>query len=529
MTLLWLSFVLLALFVILSLALPILAIWRRGGSGADDEAPLSAARDQLNIGLFRERSGELEREVQQGSVDPEQVIRLQGELQQVLLGDVVATTDDTASMAATGSEPTMAAAEDGHRLPAGTDGRTVPSQADTSGYEPPQAARARLAGKVLLALVLVVPLVSVWLYERLGSRVEVGEALWLAETQQQIDTSRDMGEMLQRLSERLQENPDNIDGWILMGRSLMTLERYDEAAQAYARVAILIEQIGQNPAPAYGYRAQALFFKEQRMTAEVREAVNNALRHDPKESNALSLLGIDAFHRQDYASAVGYWQQVLDASPEGANAEALRAGLARARAMLTAQEAAAVPPAAMPPGAEVSPGVSGPPQVPPAGTGPLAAAPAAASAAGSLPLAATPGASSPAAEGGSSPATEVPSSPAIVEGASLLVTVTLAMEMAKTLSGEEAVFVLARPADGSRMPLAVARVRVADLPLTVRLDDSLAMGPMAKLSSASSVEVIARVSLSGGPIPAPGDLEGKQGPLAVGSGVAVAVEIDRRL
>ena len=67
------------------------------------------------------------------------------------------------------------------------------------------------------------------------------------------------------------------------------------------------------------------------------------------------------------------------------------------------------------------------------------------------------------------------------------------------------------------MPLALLRKRVRDLPLQFTLDDSMAMSPAAKLSGAPRVIVGARISRSGDAMPAPGDLFGQVGPVALGS------------
>lgn len=75
------------------------------------------------------------------------------------------------------------------------------------------------------------------------------------------------------------------------------------------------------------------------------------------------------------------------------------------------------------------------------------------------------------------------------------------------LTGDEPVFVFARDPDGPPLPLAAVRLRVADLPIDVRLDDSRAMTPAAKLSDAAAVQVRARVSRSGQPTPQSGDLQ----------------------
>ncbi|MFY3551085.1 c-type cytochrome biogenesis protein CcmI [Achromobacter insolitus] len=72
----------------------------------------------------------------------------------------------------------------------------------------------------------------------------------------------------------------------------------------------------------------------------------------------------------------------------------------------------------------------------------------------------------------------------------------------------DTVFILARPEQGSRMPLAILRLQVADLPRDFVLDDSNAMSPDATLSRAGKVLVEIRVSRSGTAAARPGDLGG---------------------
>ncbi len=96
--------------------------------------------------------------------------------------------------------------------------------------------------------------------------------------------------------------------------------------------------------------------------------------------------------------------------------------------------------------------------------------------------------------------------------------------MAKAQPGDT-VFIFARPADGARMPLALLRRQVKDLPMNFELDDTLAMSPQAKLSSVQRVIVSARVSRSGQAQPQPGDLEGASEPVAVGTtGLKLVIE-----
>ena len=94
---------------------------------------------------------------------------------------------------------------------------------------------------------------------------------------------------------------------------------------------------------------------------------------------------------------------------------------------------------------------------------------------------------------------------------------------AKVAPGDT-VFVLARPADGSKMPLAVLRTTVDKLPYAFTLDDSMAMAPNAKLSNHPKVVVVARISKSGNAMPQKGDIEGLSAPVAPGaSGMGVVL------
>lgn len=102
-------------------------------------------------------------------------------------------------------------------------------------------------------------------------------------------------------------------------------------------------------------------------------------------------------------------------------------------------------------------------------------------------------------------------------GARVTGQVSLAPALLKQVQPDDTVFVFARPAQGARMPLAMLRKQVKDLPLSFVLDDSLAMSPQARLSSAREVVVSARISRSGQAQPQPGDLEGSTAAVAVGS------------
>lgn len=113
-----------------------------------------------------------------------------------------------------------------------------------------------------------------------------------------------------------------------------------------------------------------------------------------------------------------------------------------------------------------------------------------------------------------------------VTGPRIKVSVTLSDALKAQVQPEDTVFVFARsPAGGPPMPLAAARFTVADLPVELTLDDSMAVAPMARLSSAEQVNLVARVAKGGTPEPKAGDLQGRSGPYPVTHQEVISVVI----
>ena len=107
----------------------------------------------------------------------------------------------------------------------------------------------------------------------------------------------------------------------------------------------------------------------------------------------------------------------------------------------------------------------------------------------------------------------------VASGASDFITgnIVLADKLKARVSAGDTLFVFARPAEGSRMPVALMRRRAGELPLEFKLDDSMAMVPQARLSLQSRVVVGARISKRGDATPSAGDLQGFSAPVTVGT------------
>lgn len=200
------------------------------------------------------------------------------------------------------------------------------------------------------------------------------------------------------------------------------------------------------------------------LRGEPEALIARALELDPKNLKALALGGTVAFDRGDYLAAAKFWETAIASGDP--------------QSELAVNLRAGVDEARQRAGVAV----------------PLAVAPAASAAA----------------------------------GAKVTGRVTLSPALAAQARPDDTVFVFARAVDGPRMPLALLKKRVADLPLDFALDDTLAMSPMARLSGATQVVVGARVSRSGQAAPQPGDLQGLSAPVAVGAN-GVAVEISEAL
>jgi cytochrome c-type biogenesis protein CcmH len=270
--------------------------------------------------------------------------------------------------------------------------------------------------------------------------------------------------MVDKLAERLKEKPDDALGWAMLARSYSVLGRNAEALPAYAKA---VELKGDDAGLLSDYAAELAMQNQRNLAGRPIELVQRALAIDPNNLKALSLAGMAAFDNKDYAGAVAQWEKILSLAPADPDlVQQVQASVAEAR------ELGKLPP--------------------PTGTTASAA-----------PAATTSAAAAPALGATGTAQTAAAAADAAVAG-----TVSLSASLAAQAAPNDTVFIIARPADGSRMPLAVLRKQVKDLPLEFRLDDSLAMSPAAKLSMHPTVLVSARVSKSGNAIAQPGDLVG---------------------
>lgn len=191
--------------------------------------------------------------------------------------------------------------------------------ADAARREP-AARRDAPPTRAILAAVLagVLPLAAGGLYLWQGAPLLSGGSASesaAASEPRPAEREADMATLVARLAERMEERPDDIRGWRLLGRSLASLGRYDEAARAYGRATALL------PADAdlRSLRAAALTAANAgTVTPEAEQGFAAALRIDPGEPRAGFYLGLAALQKGDRDGALARWRALEAASPEGA-------------------------------------------------------------------------------------------------------------------------------------------------------------------------------------------------------------------
>lgn len=309
---------------------------------------------------------------------------------------------------------------------------------------------------------LIAPLAAAALYWQIGAP-EAFSALSMKATDDAPMSREQVEAMIAQVKQRLEKEPENAEGWAILARTHYAMGAFPEAVAAYAKLNTLLP----NDADLLADYADALAMSRgRRFDGKPMELVAQALRIDPAQWKALAMAGSEAFERTDYKVAIDYWQRLQNVAPSGSPvAQQIQGSIDEARRLA------------------------------------------------GLPASAQARKDDVAGEGRSSSGT--------VSG-----TVTLSPSLQSKVQPDDSVFIFARPAEGSRMPVAVVRARVGDLPLRFTLDDSRSMAPSAKISNLTEVIVNARVSRSGNATPSSGDLEGATEKVKVGS-QGIAVTIDR--
>jgi cytochrome c-type biogenesis protein CcmH len=266
------------------------------------DRPRGADRREINLAIYREQIRELDRDLAAGTLSREQWQKDRDELSRRMLEDV--QPDGEAPAAATGMR---------HIAPA-------------------------------LAMAALFPIAAVLIYTQVGAPGALDPAAVQATAPHggQEFTKEQVDDMLVQLTQRLEREPDNLEGWVLLGRSYSALSRFPEASAALRRA---VDLKGDDPDLLADYADALAMVNGQSLEGEPMRAIEKALAINPDHRKALALAGTAAYERGDFPGAVKRWERLLKTvPPESEGARSIQASIdeARARAGLS------TPPASKP-------------------------------------------------------------------------------------------------------------------------------------------------------------------------------------
>lgn len=376
-------------------------------------APIVANQAQANAAIYRDQLSELDNEYAQGTLDDAGLAYAKDELKRRLL-------EDTATEA------------------------------------PAQPVAEKRSISLAVGLALLFPILGLTAYTLLGNPMAMDPQAVANASAGGSEGRPDMDTLVQALAKKLEANPNNAEGWVMLGRSYRSLQRPEDALKAYDKAVALDpdDEIALERAELLAEVRQGSF------DGEPWRVIQGVLKKDPKQYSALLLAGSASYTEKKYADALRYWQQAREQlAPGEKDAEGLDNAMAKAREML---------------GQKAAPSVA-------------------------------------------KSAADSKTTPTHSQSDSVSGSVTIAPSLKAKVSPEDTVFIYATPANGERVPLAIVRTTVSKLPFSFTLDDSTAMNPQRKLSGEAQVTLKARVSKSGNAMSQAGDLMGSLTPVKLGS------------
>ncbi len=300
---------------------------------------------------------------------------------------------------------------------------------------------------VVFVVVLTIPLLASWLYADLGNYPAVSHSAEMAADPDKLKFA-EINKMVTRLAEKMQNNPDDAQGWLMLGRSYTAMEEFPKAVEALANAYRLL---GDKPEVMLLYADALAYVNDKNLTGKPAELVFKALALEPDNMNALWLGGMAKAQQGDTVEAAKLWKKLESLLPAGSDSQKEVQDLLSKLAS-ESPEAMAID------------------------------------------------------QSQTTQTAKVPDS--ANSTATIKVEVSLAPGLQNKYKATDTVFIYAQAVSGPKMPLAIVRKQVSDLPLTVSLDDTLAMMPTMRLSNFSQVRLLARISKSGNAIAQPDDLIG---------------------
>ncbi|MBX2848289.1 MAG: c-type cytochrome biogenesis protein CcmI [Acidiferrobacterales bacterium] len=307
-------------------------------------------------------------------------------------------------------------------------------------------------GVVITLLCTVIPFSALMLYQVTGTPAALNPdnlSTQNVASEGAVAQDQDIQEMVKTVELRLQENPNDPQGWAILSRTYMVMERYQDAYNANLK---LLALNGENATIYTQLADSSALMAGGKIAGVASEYIQKALAIDPNYPQALWLAGLGAAQAGNSTQAREYWETLmplLNNSPQ--QQQELREIIAETMG-------------------DPAPG---------------------------------PVVSEPEPEGESLTQTQTKDT----EVAGISISISIAEMVLSETNPNDTIFVFARAQNGPPAPLAVKRLTVADLPTQIQLSDGDAMLEQFKLSLFEDITVLARVSKSGNPISQNGDIQ----------------------
>ncbi|UCV18055.1 tetratricopeptide repeat protein [Ferribacterium limneticum] len=221
-----------------------------------------------------------------------------------------------------------------------------PAQGQT-GFSP---VLGKKLGFIAAALVLALAVVAIWVSSpsidstKTASVIAPGAMPPVTQTPQ-ASSGGDLNTVVKKLADKMANDPNNGEGWLLLAKTYSELRRHAEADAAYTKASALVTLDAQALAD---WADAHVMTKDRKWDDEGRKIVKRAIAADPKHVKALALAGSEAFDRADYKAAIDFWKRMKAVAPaDSMDSKLADANIAEANTALSGKKpaAAAVEPA----------------------------------------------------------------------------------------------------------------------------------------------------------------------------------------
>ncbi len=186
----------------------------------------------------------------------------------------------------------------------------------------------------ILTVALALPAGALALYGVLGSPAALDPTAVQAqaggEDAPHALSSEQMLGLIEQLAQKMKENPDDLNGWVMLARSYAATQRLPQAVDAFEHAYKLSPR---NPDLLADYADLLALANGRSLEGRPEQLVKEALKIAPQHQKSLALVGTAAFNRNDFAAAAGWWKKLLATLPPGSEeALAVQANIAQAEA-----------------------------------------------------------------------------------------------------------------------------------------------------------------------------------------------------